>query len=194
MSTRLPPMRRESASLPINSASAPHSEKAPCGREMPTVQKLSTSSDCGESRTVSKRACSASTGMAAFACFSSARMTTQSSEVTPSCKKGYKFADINACLPPYVCKTIVQAADIFAKKIPVFNSEGSVLSGVETRTSSPVRIMRDEKCDSSVYGLMPCGEGAGYAGGITSSAAETPNQKCLRRLKEKRKTDKNIGE
>ena len=47
-----------------------------------------------------------------------------------------------------------------------------MLSGVETRTSSPVRIIRDEKCDSSVYGLMPCGEGAGYAGGITSSAAD----------------------
>ena len=104
--------------------------------------------------------------------FKAKKVSSALREVTPSCKRGYKFADINSCLPPYVCKTIVQAADIFAKKIPVFNSEGSVLSGVETRTSSPVRIMRDEKCDSSVYGLMPCGEGAGYAGGITSSAAD----------------------
>lgn len=104
--------------------------------------------------------------------FKSKKVSSALREVTPSCKRGYKFADINACLPPYVCKTIVQAADIFAKKIPVFNSAGSILSGVETRTSSPVRIMRDEKCDSSVYGLMPCGEGAGYAGGITSSAAD----------------------
>ena len=104
--------------------------------------------------------------------FKAKKVSSALREVTPSCKRGYKFADINACLPPYVCKTIVQAADIFAKKIPVFNSAGSVLSGVETRTSSPVRIVRDEKCDSSVYGLMPCGEGAGYAGGITSSAAD----------------------
>ena len=104
--------------------------------------------------------------------FKAGRVSSSLQEVTPSCTRGYAFADLNACLPPYVCKSITAATEIFAKKIPVFSSYGSILCGVETRTSSPVRILRGDDCNSSVFGLMPCGEGAGYSGGITSSAAD----------------------
>ena len=93
-------------------------------------------------------------------------------EVMPSCRKGAVPADINSCLPEYVCSAIVKATDAFARKIPVFNRGDSVLCGVETRTSAPLRILRGEDMNSSVKGLIPCGEGAGYAGGITSAAAD----------------------
>ena len=93
-------------------------------------------------------------------------------EVMPSCRKGAVPADINSCLPEYVCSAIVKATDAFARKIPVFNRGDSVLCGVETRTSAPLRILRGEDMNSSLKGLIPCGEGAGYAGGITSAAAD----------------------
>ncbi len=60
----------------------------------------------------------------------------------------------------------------FPRKIPDFNREDVILSGVESRTSSPVRILRDEKLESPIKGIYPCGEGAGYAGGIMSAAMD----------------------
>ena len=60
----------------------------------------------------------------------------------------------------------------FGRIIPGFDDDFWILEGVESRTSSPVRILRDMNCESSVSGLYPCGEGAGYAGGITSAAME----------------------
>lgn len=61
---------------------------------------------------------------------------------------------------------------MFGGQIRGFDREDALLSGVESRTSSPVRILRDELMESSVKGLYPCGEGAGYAGGITSAAVD----------------------
>ncbi|MCM1225679.1 MAG: FAD-dependent oxidoreductase, partial [Lachnospiraceae bacterium] len=60
----------------------------------------------------------------------------------------------------------------FSGKIPDFNREDAILSGVESRTSSPVRILRGNQLQSSIAGLYPCGEGAGYAGGIMSAAMD----------------------
>ena len=60
----------------------------------------------------------------------------------------------------------------FSNIIPQFDRSDAILSGMETRTSSPVRIMRDETFESEIRGLYPCGEGAGYAGGITSAAMD----------------------
>jgi hypothetical protein len=60
----------------------------------------------------------------------------------------------------------------FDKKIPGYGSMDAVFSGVETRTSSPVRILRDDSFQGSIRGIYPCGEGAGYAGGITSAAMD----------------------
>ncbi len=93
-------------------------------------------------------------------------------DVSPSCRKGYVLSDLNECLPDYVSQSIVKAIDVFAEKINVFNHADSMLSGVETRTSAPLRILRDDDGHSSIRGIMPCGEGAGYAGGITSAAAD----------------------
>ena len=60
----------------------------------------------------------------------------------------------------------------FGTQIPGFNHPETILSGVETRTSSPVRILRDDSFQSNIQGIYPCGEGAGYAGGITSAAID----------------------
>ena len=88
-------------------------------------------------------------------------------------KGGYTLANINNCLPGYVCESIVEGIEAFDKKIKGFARPDSVLSGVETRTSSPVRIIRDDtNLMSDVLGLYPCGEGAGYAGGIMSAAID----------------------
>ena len=60
----------------------------------------------------------------------------------------------------------------FAKSLKGFDRPDAVLSGIESRTSSPVRVVRDEFYESNIKGLFPCGEGAGYAGGIMSAAAD----------------------
>ena len=65
--------------------------------------------------------------------------------------------------------------DVFDKKIKGFGCEDAIFTGVETRSSSPVRIMRDQDGFSTIKGLFPCGEGAGYAGGIMSAAVDGIN-------------------
>ena len=82
------------------------------------------------------------------------------------------FADLNRCLPPFVCESLKEGIDAFGSKIRGFDRPDALLSGIETRTSSPLRIERDEHMESSIKGLYPCGEGAGYAGGITSAAMD----------------------
>ena len=74
----------------------------------------------------------------------------------------------------YICEAIVEGMGAFDKKIPGFNNEEVILSGVESRTSSPVRIIRDNSTLESIShkGIYPCGEGAGYAGGIMSAAMD----------------------
>lgn len=93
-------------------------------------------------------------------------------DVTPSIKSGYVFGDLRRCLPNYVVDGILYGIDDFAKKIRCFNRGDSILTGVETRSSSPVRVLRDENHMSSIKNLYPCGEGAGYAGGIVSAAVD----------------------
>ncbi len=93
--------------------------------------------------------------------------------IIPNTKGKYQLANLRECLPDYVCDTLVEGILDFDRKIKGFANEEAVLSGVETRTSSPLRIIRDaESLESSVKGLYPCGEGAGYAGGITSAAMD----------------------
>lgn len=82
------------------------------------------------------------------------------------------FGNLWNCLPEYVCDTIVEGMENFGARIDGFNDADTLLSGVETRTSSPVRIDRDELFESNIKGIYPCGEGAGYAGGITSAAMD----------------------
>jgi len=92
--------------------------------------------------------------------------------VTPCSKGSTSFADLNACLPGFVTESIKESVGAFDRKIKGFAHPDAILTGVETRTSSPLRILRDERMQSSVSGLFPCGEGCGYAGGIMSAAMD----------------------
>lgn len=93
-------------------------------------------------------------------------------EVNPIFKGKYEFANLNEILPLYVCDSLKEAINEFDKKIKGYGREDAILAGIESRTSSPVRIERDEKLVSNIKGIYPCGEGAGYAGGITTSAMD----------------------
>lgn len=91
----------------------------------------------------------------------------------PNTKGAYSFTDLNRILPEFISEPIKEAMSSFGKSIAGFDNDDTLLLGVETRTSSPVRILRDESFQSpKIKGLYPCGEGAGYAGGITSAAAD----------------------
>ncbi len=83
-----------------------------------------------------------------------------------------KAANLRTCLPEFVCDSLIEGMAAFDKKIPGFAGESAMFAGVEMRTSSPVRILRDTRLQSSVEGIYPCGEGAGYAGGIMSAAMD----------------------
>ncbi|MDE5756338.1 MAG: hypothetical protein K2I23_04540 [Clostridia bacterium] len=96
-------------------------------------------------------------------------------QVLPTYPIGVTAADLRACLPDYVTDSIVEAVKVFDKKLKGFADGDALLTGVESRSSSPIRILRGESGDSSVEGLMPCGEGAGYAGGITSASVDGIN-------------------
>lgn len=82
------------------------------------------------------------------------------------------MAPVHDILPGVLSKAFVEGMEHFGRVIPGFNDENALVEGIESRTSSPVRIIRDEDLQSSVKGLYPCGEGAGYAGGITSAAMD----------------------
>ena len=90
----------------------------------------------------------------------------------PSYARGVVWADLHECLPEFASAALEEALPIFDRKLHGFADPRAVLTGVETRSSSPVRILRNEYCESSVAGLYPCGEGAGYAGGIMSAAVD----------------------
>ena len=92
--------------------------------------------------------------------------------VEPTYRPGVTPTDLDRCLPHYVTDTLRGALPVFDRKLHGFAAPDSLLTGVETRSSSPVRILRGEDCQSAVRGLYPCGEGAGYAGGITSAAVD----------------------
>ncbi|WP_041274874.1 NAD(P)/FAD-dependent oxidoreductase [Desulforamulus reducens] len=92
--------------------------------------------------------------------------------VEPSYRKGITLAELKHCLPPYVVETLREAILDFDKKLKGFAISDAVLTGVETRSSSPVRIERNEQRQSNIIGLYPAGEGAGYAGGIVSAAVD----------------------
>ena len=93
-------------------------------------------------------------------------------EVKPVFKGGFTFTDLNEVLPLYVSESLKEAFLYFDTKIKGFGRSDAILAGVESRTSSPIRIERDENFNSNVEGIYPCGEGAGYAGGITSAAVD----------------------
>lgn len=93
-------------------------------------------------------------------------------EIKPLFKGAYEFANLNEILPYYVNDSIKEAMEAFDKKIKGFNNPDTILAGIESRTSSAVRINRDEFFVSNIKGMYPSGEGAGYSGGITTSAID----------------------
>lgn len=92
--------------------------------------------------------------------------------IIPNLKGEYKLSNLRDCLPDYVIEAIVEGIEAFNRIIPGYASDDAPLSGVETRTSSPIRMNREEDYQSNILGIYPCGEGAGYAGGITSAAMD----------------------
>jgi uncharacterized FAD-dependent dehydrogenase len=93
--------------------------------------------------------------------------------VLPSYKPGVRLGDLATSLPAYAIEAIREALPVFGKKIKGFDMADAVLTGVETRTSSPLKMPRGDNLQSTnVVGLYPAGEGASYAGGILSAAVD----------------------
>jgi len=104
--------------------------------------------------------------------FLAGKPSTQWGGVKPTYKPGVELGQLRYCLPGYAIETIKEAIVYFDTKIKGFAMGDSILTGVETRSSSPLRIKRDENHLSNIQGVYPMGEGAGYAGGIMSSAVD----------------------
>lgn len=96
--------------------------------------------------------------------------------IRPSCESSFGFADLRSILPDFVAADIIEGMEAFGKKLYGFDDPDTLLAGIESRTSSPVRIKRNENFESNIKGLYPVGEGAGYAGGIMSAAID--GMKC----------------
>ena len=93
-------------------------------------------------------------------------------ELEPKLKGGYEYCELSGIMPQVLNECFVQGMEAFGRKIEHFNDGNTIMAGIESRTSSPVRILRDDEGMSHIRGLFPCGEGAGYAGGITSAAMD----------------------
>ena len=93
-------------------------------------------------------------------------------EIMPQTKGHYIWADVSRILPQACNEAFVEGMEVFGRQMKGFDRPDACLLGVESRTSSPVRIHRDDTWQSEIRGLYPCGEGAGYAGGITSAAMD----------------------
>ncbi|HIV17331.1 MAG TPA: NAD(P)-binding protein [Candidatus Alectryocaccobium stercorigallinarum] len=98
--------------------------------------------------------------------------TDLSSEYEPCTKGSWEYADVKSIFPKFINESLENGLTEFGKKLAGFDTPDMLMLGVESRTSSPVRIVRDESFQSNINGLYPCGEGAGYAGGIMSAAID----------------------
>ena len=100
------------------------------------------------------------------------QISQQFFDVVPNTKGRYSFADFNELFSAEICQSLKEAISSFGTKIQGFDRGDAILLGVESRTSSPIMIERNEEGVSNITGLYPCGEGAGYAGGITTAAMD----------------------
>ena len=109
-----------------------------------------------------------------FGDFCTHQVSRELGDVRPNIKGGYVLADVRSILPEEIGDSIEEGIFAFGKKLSGFDRKDAVLSGIESRTSSPVRLVRDQKGLSNITGIYPCGEGAGYAGCLlyTSDAAD----------------------
>lgn len=100
------------------------------------------------------------------------RETTVWGDVIPCTKGAWEMSNLNEIFPSFITESLKEGIHICSHKITGFDRSDAILTGVESRTSSPVRIERDADFESNIHGIYPCGEGAGYAGGITSAAMD----------------------
>ena len=104
--------------------------------------------------------------------FKDNKISSNFGKFNPVIKGSYKLSNLNDIFPKYITESLIEAIDEFGNKIKGFNREDAILAAIESRTSSPVRIERDDNFESNIKGIYPIGEGAGYAGGITTSAID----------------------
>ena len=104
--------------------------------------------------------------------FLNTRPSQAPGSILPTYRPGVTWTELDRCLPGCAADTLRGALPLFDRKLRGFAAPEAVLTGVESRSSSPVRILRGEDFQSPIRGLYPCGEGAGYAGGITSAAVD----------------------
>ncbi len=104
--------------------------------------------------------------------FLAGKKSSEIGNVKPTCPTGVTLTNLDECLPSKVSATMKSAIVQMDKKLHGFNLYDAVLTAPETRSSSSVRILRDEFCQCNIRGVYPCGEGAGYAGGIVSAAVD----------------------
>ena len=104
--------------------------------------------------------------------FLAGRPSTCLGEVQPSYLPGVTLTDLQECLPAFVTASLREGIPMLGRRLAGFDRPDAVLTGVESRSSSPVRLVRDDRGHSAVAGVYPCGEGAGYAGGILSAAVD----------------------
>ena len=100
------------------------------------------------------------------------RATVSPGRILPSYRPGVTYGDLHDCLPAFLTSAMEEALPMLEKKLHGYASPDALMTAVESRSSSPVRIPRDETYQCNIRGLYPCGEGAGYAGGILSAAAD----------------------
>ena len=98
--------------------------------------------------------------------------TNKLGSIKPIFKGSYALANINDIFPSVINESLKEAINYFGTKINGYDNGDAIISAVESRTSSPVKIIRDDNFESNILGIYPCGEGAGYAGGITSAAID----------------------
>ncbi len=104
--------------------------------------------------------------------FKENKKSTTYKSIVPITKGNYEFTNLREILPEFISNSLIEAFENFGRKIKGFDSDDTLLAAVESRSSSPVKIVRDEHFESNIKGIYPCGEGAGYAGGITTSAID----------------------
>ncbi len=104
--------------------------------------------------------------------FAAGRRTEAAGKVSPQVRGNWTFAELRECVPDWMAEALLEAMPQFDRRMRGFADGDALLTGAESRTSSPIRLLRNEAGESNIKGLYPCGEGAGYAGGITSAAVD----------------------
>ena len=117
-------------------------------------------------------ACNGKIPVQLYGDFKQNKESCEFNDVKPLFKGDYKFYNLRKLFPEYISSSLIEAIDNMGLKIKSFNRYDAIIAGIESRTSSPIKIIRNDEFESNIGGIYPCGEGAGYAGGITSSAMD----------------------